>query len=107
MQYINRICKNDGTRYHDPGGDPPNDPKRFCPTCGSGAWYPPELQQSEDEHPVGAIEIAELLGVKPQTVHQWHYRGLLPEPRWQVSGKPAWLQSDIFDWADQTGRRWS
>lgn len=104
MEYINRICKNDGTAYHDPGGDV-NDPKRYCPTCGNRAWYAPSATEGpEDEHPVGAIEIAEVLGVKPQTVHMWHYRHLLPTPRWQVSGKPAWRQGDVLAWAEKTGR---
>lgn len=54
--------------------------------------------------PVGAVEIAERLAVKPETVHQWAYRGLLPEPRWTVSGRPAWNWPTIERWARETGR---
>jgi hypothetical protein len=54
--------------------------------------------------PVGAAEIAERLGVRPQTVHTWRQRGLMPEPRWRVSGQPAWEWSDIETWARRTGR---
>ena len=54
--------------------------------------------------PVGTADIAERLGVKQQTVAMWKYRGLLPEPRWTVSGLPAWEWSDIEKWAKSTGR---
>ncbi len=54
--------------------------------------------------PVGAAEIAVRLGLKAQTVHTWRHRGVLPPPRWTVSGQPAWDWSDIEDWAKRTGR---
>lgn len=54
--------------------------------------------------PVGTVDIAKRLGVKPQTVAQWRYRDLLPEPRWVVSGQPCWQWSDIVAWARETGR---
>ena len=54
--------------------------------------------------PVGAAEIAVRLRVKPQTVHAWRHRRLLPEPRWTVSGQPAWDWSEIETWARRTGR---
>jgi DNA-binding transcriptional MerR regulator len=54
--------------------------------------------------PVGPAEIAGRLGVKPQTVHTWRRRGVLPAPRWTVSGQPAWDWADIEAWARRTGR---
>jgi len=54
--------------------------------------------------PVGVADIAQRLGVKQQTAAVWKKRRLLPEPRWTVSGQPAWNWPDIFDWADRTGR---
>ena len=54
--------------------------------------------------PVGAAEIAQRLHVKPETVWQWRQRGLLPEPRWTVSGAAAWDWRDIEKWARQTDR---
>jgi hypothetical protein len=54
--------------------------------------------------PVGAAEIAARLRVKPQTVHTWRHRKLLPPPRWTVSGQPAWDWPEIESWARQTGR---
>jgi hypothetical protein len=54
--------------------------------------------------PVGAAEIAARLGVKPQTVHTWRQRKLMPEPRWTVSGQPAWDWPEIETWARRTGR---
>jgi len=54
--------------------------------------------------PVGIVEIADRLGVERGTVDQWRHRGLLPEPRWVVGGRPAWNLDDIHDWAEETGR---
>lgn len=61
-------------------------------------------EASVESFPVGAAEIAERLGVKPQTVHTWRQRGLLPEPRWTVSGQPAWEWAEIEQWAIRSGR---
>src|SRR2546428_6391057 len=57
-----------------------------------------------EAHPVGAAEIATRLGVKAQTVHTWRQRGLLPAPRWTVSGQPAWDWPEVEEWARRTGR---
>ena len=54
--------------------------------------------------PVGLIEIAERLGVLPQTAAMWRYRRLLPDPAWTISGSPAWDWPTITKWARQTGR---
>lgn len=54
--------------------------------------------------PVGLAEMAERLGVKPQTARMWRHRNLLPEPDWTVSGQPAWSWSTIEAWARATGR---
>ena len=54
--------------------------------------------------PVGAAEIATRLGVRPQTVHAWRQRKLLPEPRWTVSGQPAWDWLEVESWAKRSGR---
>lgn len=58
-----------------------------------------------DAEPVGLAEIAERLGVARQTVDSWRSRGLLPEPRWSVGGRPAWEWATIAQWARDTGRR--
>ncbi len=57
-----------------------------------------------DVLPVGAAEIAQRLKVKPQTVHTWRHREVMPAPRWTVSGQPAWNWVDIEEWAQRTGR---
>jgi len=54
--------------------------------------------------PVGIPEIAARLGVKRATVDTWRLRGLLPEPRWTVGGRPAWEWADVQGWAWKTGR---
>jgi predicted DNA-binding transcriptional regulator AlpA len=59
---------------------------------------------AEHDPPVGAIEIASLLGVRRATVDQWRQRRLLPEPEWTVGGRPAWRESSILAWARSTGR---
>lgn len=53
---------------------------------------------------VGIKEIAERLGVKPQTAATWRVRNLLPPEEGTVSGVPAWNWSAIEQWARQTGR---
>jgi hypothetical protein len=53
---------------------------------------------------VGAKEIAELLRVAPNTVHQWQKRGQLPPGEGTAGGAPAWHWSTIEDWARETGR---
>jgi hypothetical protein len=53
---------------------------------------------------VGVKEIADRLDVRQQTVSMWRFRELLPEPRWAVSGMPAWEWRDIERWARKTGR---
>ena len=54
--------------------------------------------------PVGLSEIADRLGVARQTAKQWRLRGVLPEPKWTVSGSPAWDWVDVQRWARKTGR---
>jgi hypothetical protein len=53
---------------------------------------------------VGEKEIARMLAVKENTVHQWRSRGSLPGPDGFVSGNPAWHWSSIRQWAEATGR---
>jgi hypothetical protein len=54
--------------------------------------------------PVGLAEIADRLGVKRQTAAVWRTRKVLPDPKWTVSGAPAWNWPDIAAWARETGR---
>ncbi len=54
--------------------------------------------------PVGAVEIADRLGVARATVDQWRQRNLFPLPRWTVGGRPAWSWDDVEAWALETKR---
>jgi hypothetical protein len=54
--------------------------------------------------PVGLSEIAQALKVQQATAQMWHHRGLMPEARWTVSGRPAWNWPVIEKWARDTGR---
>lgn len=54
--------------------------------------------------PVGLAEIAERLGVQPNTAHAWNKRGLLPEPRWRLAIGPVWDWRDVEAWARETQR---
>jgi hypothetical protein len=55
--------------------------------------------------PVGSADIAKRLGLKRQTVAVWRKRHRdFPEPRWEVSGQPAWDWQDIVPWLAATGR---
>ena len=57
-----------------------------------------------DDEIVGEKEIAGVLSVRENTVHQWRARGILPGPDGLVSGNPAWHWSTIRTWAEATGR---
>jgi hypothetical protein len=60
---------------------------------------------TNDDTPVGAIEIAERLGVKLMTVHTWLHRKRLPPPDYDsVNGSRAWRWGTIREWAWDTGR---
>jgi predicted DNA-binding transcriptional regulator AlpA len=62
---------------------------------------PPTNPTAAGADPVGAVEIGQRLGVKTTTVYTWQQRTRLnfPEPRWTISGRPAWDWTDIADWA--------
>lgn len=49
-------------------------------------------------------EVARTLRVKPQTVHTWRARGILPEPDFSLRVGPVWLCETIERWAIETGR---
>lgn len=60
----------------------------------------------DPEQPIGALEISELLGMKPISVRNLKYKGALPEPDWPgtCNGSPAWKTSTILLWIKRTGR---
>ena len=53
---------------------------------------------------VSAPEIAQRLGVRPSTVHQWRQRRLLPEPEAVLGHTPVWTWTTIEAWAVETRR---
>lgn len=53
---------------------------------------------------IGPVEVAELCGVKVDTVYQWVSRGRLPEPWDVVSGTRLWPRHEIEAWATETKR---
>lgn len=54
---------------------------------------------------LGYAEIAELLDVKVETVRQWQWAKVLPDPDGPaVHGKATWNPTTIRVWAEQTGR---
>ncbi len=53
---------------------------------------------------MGINEIAQRLNARPQTVSMWKFRGLLPNPKWTVSGQPAWEWKEVEKWARTTKR---
>jgi hypothetical protein len=65
----------------------------------------PAPNRPEPPRVVGAVEIADLMKVKLQTVHAWKQRDQLPPPDYEsVNGYSAWLYDTILHWAGQTGR---
>src|SRR5689334_22758440 len=53
---------------------------------------------------VGAQEIADLLGVTRQVVHQWRTLPDFPAPSTQLSMGMLWYWPDVEAWAKRTGR---
>lgn len=49
----------------------------------------------------GIAEIANELGVRRETVAQWHNRKQLPEPDEQLGMGPAWLAETMRPWIDK------
>lgn len=43
-------------------------------------------------------EIAKLIGVKPDTIHTYRKRNLLPPPERFFERTPAWKQETIEEW---------
>lgn len=63
------------------------------------------MSRTTTPQPVGVMEIADELGVRQDTVNKWRDRHSdFPEPRWFVSGFPAWDLADVKAWAKATGR---
>lgn len=48
----------------------------------------------------GVKEIAQALGVRPDTVSQWLARGKLPAPDQRLSAGPVWLAATIEPWIE-------
>lgn len=53
---------------------------------------------------VDIAAIAERLGVPKDTVNKWRYRGVLPEPDYQLAVGPVWDWETIEAWAKTTNR---
>jgi len=53
----------------------------------------------EPEELMSGREIADLLGVQPSTVRNYHARGQMPAPYVKLACGPIWLRSDIEHWA--------
>lgn len=52
--------------------------------------------------PLGVLEVAALLGVKKNTVHQWRARNKMPPPDGHIGGAPVWWEETIRGWCDGT-----
>lgn len=50
--------------------------------------------------PVGVSEIAELAGVKPDTVKKWRHRGIFPQPAHTLRMGPVWWRQDVETWIE-------
>lgn len=53
---------------------------------------------------MGVTEIAELLGVTRQRVHQLRQLADFPKPTVTLAAGAIWLREDIERWAIETGR---
>lgn len=54
---------------------------------------------------VSSVEIADRLGVKRMTVHQWRQRNVgFPDPLAQLAIGPVWDWADVEAWAKASRR---
>ncbi|MCM0618760.1 helix-turn-helix transcriptional regulator [Nocardioides bruguierae] len=53
---------------------------------------------------MGLAEVAELLGVTRQRVHQLAQRSDFPKPTARLSAGLIWLGADVRQWAVESGR---
>jgi len=47
---------------------------------------------------VGMVEIAELTGLKLESVHRYHSTGRMPPAATRISGKDLWDRATILEW---------
>ncbi|QDP60661.1 MAG: hypothetical protein Unbinned1469contig1000_40 [Prokaryotic dsDNA virus sp.] len=52
------------------------------------------------ENVLGIKEIAQLTGLKEQTIRQYKSDGKLPDPDAVISGNPLWNKVSILDWVE-------
>lgn len=52
---------------------------------------------------VGPMEVADMTGLKLETVHQYRSRGQMPDPVVLISRTPVWTRDTINEWDE--GRR--
>lgn len=63
------------------------------------------VSPAETSEPVGVVDIAHRLGVKPGTVHAWVQRDEdFPIPRWEIGGQRLYSWPSVRAWAEATGR---
>lgn len=48
--------------------------------------------------------IAKQLGVPKDTVNKWRWRGVLPEPDFDLDVGPIWYWETVREWAERTNR---
>lgn len=55
-------------------------------------------------HLMGTTEVAQLLGISRQRVHQIATADGFPEPVARLAAGPVWESADVEDWAREQGR---
>ena len=52
---------------------------------------------------LGSAEVAELVGLKPETIWVYTSRGMLPEPDLETARQKLWYKDTIVEWATVKG----
>ncbi len=53
---------------------------------------------------LGISEVADMFGVRRDTVDKWRTRDVLPEPDADLHAGPVWWETTLIRWARRTGR---
>lgn len=62
------------------------------------AWMGHAVEMASTKDILQVEQVAELAGVKKETIYQHMFRGSIPEPEYRFGQTPAWNRKTIEKW---------